>query len=142
MEKQAIEKQINETKTDLEKFNQLLAILRDKDVISIPLKGQENFPTASAVVYWNKKTEMVYVDVANLPPAPEGKVYQLWSLTLAPLSPTNLGILDNLSSNKYKIFDRKNTNNSEAFGITLEPISGSKTPTMEALYTLGVVEKS
>jgi len=79
---------------------------------------------------------MVYVDVASLPPAPKGKVYQLWSLTLEPLSPTDLGTLEGLTSNKYKIFVKKNINNSEAFGITFEPTGGSKTPTMEALYTL------
>ncbi len=33
----------------------------------------------------------------------------------------------------------QNTNESEAFGIRLEPAGGSESPTMEQLYTLGVV---
>ena len=33
----------------------------------------------------------------------------------------------------------ENANESEAFGITLEPEGGSETPTLEQLYTLGAV---
>ena len=43
------------------------------------------------------------------------------------------------SINENKIFTINNTNSSEAFGITLEPEGGSKTPTLEQLYTLGTV---
>ena len=43
----------------------------------------------------------------------------------------------NMLSNK--IFAVSKTGNAEAFGITLEPAGGSKSPTMEQLYTLGAV---
>ena len=36
-------------------------------------------------------------------------------------------------------FTLENANESEAFGITLEPEGGSETPTLEQLYTLGAV---
>ena len=39
-----------------------------------------------------------------------------------------------------KIFSIANPNDSQAFGITLEPEGGSKTPTLEQLYTIGVVD--
>jgi anti-sigma-K factor RskA len=74
-----------------------------------------------------------------LPEPPKGKVYQVWSLILNPLMPTSLGVIEEFSTDKDKVFDLKNTNQSEAFGITLEPAGGSKSPNLEQLYTLGVV---
>ena len=66
-------------------------------------------------------------------------VYQVWSLTLDPLTPTSMGLLENFSEDENKIFALENPNQSQAFGITLEPEGGSESPTMEQLYTLGVV---
>ncbi|MEL6919223.1 MAG: anti-sigma factor, partial [Bacteroidota bacterium] len=38
-----------------------------------------------------------------------------------------------------KIFAVTNLNESEAFGITLEPAGGSESPTLEQLYALGTI---
>jgi anti-sigma-K factor RskA len=66
-------------------------------------------------------------------------VYQVWSLKMQPLTPTNIGLLDSFEEDENKIFRLENTNASEGFGITLEPEGGSETPTLERLYALGVV---
>ncbi len=66
-------------------------------------------------------------------------VYQVWSLKMNPLKPTSIGLLNKFESDNNKIFQLPNPNSSEAFGITLEPAGGSKSPTMERLYTLGAV---
>lgn len=108
----------------------------------MPLAGQAVYPEAYAKAYWNKNTNTVYLDLAGLPEPPEGKVYQVWSLTLNPLTPTNLGTIDDFKTDDNKIFSLANTNKSEAFGITLEPAGGSLSPTLEQLYTLGVIESS
>ena len=92
-----------------------------------------------AKVYWNKADNTIYVDAEGLPDAPEGKVWQVWSLTLNPLTPTSLGTIDDFNTDDNKIFTIANANESQAFGITLEPEGGSESPTMEQLYTLGVV---
>jgi anti-sigma-K factor RskA len=134
-----LEQQIEEAKTNLVATKNLLNVLRDKDIISIPLAGQGNFATTYAKVYWDKKTNSIYLDAQGLPEAPAGKVYQVWSLTLNPLSPTSLGTIDDFNTDDNKIFAITNANESQAFGITLEPEGGSASPTMEQLYTLGVV---
>lgn len=120
----------------------ILKAIRDKDVISVPLGGQGDFANTYAKVYWNKKENRIYLDAQGLPDAPEGKVYQVWSLTLDPLTPTSLGTIDDFNDDQTKIFNMRNANESQAFGITLEPEGGSKTPTMEQLYTLGMVSES
>jgi len=117
-----------------------LNVIRDTQNTVVNLAGQTVAPNASAKIYWNKETSTVYVDASGLPEPPEGKVYQIWSLKLSPtLTPTSIGLLDNFKGNNEKIFAVSGTTGAEAFGITLEPAGGSKTPTMEQLYTLGKV---
>ncbi|CDF79711.1 anti-sigma-K factor [Formosa agariphila KMM 3901] len=135
-----LEQQIQIADSDLKEAKSLITILRDKDILAIPLGGQAVYPEAYAKVYWDKAENSVYIDVQGLPEPPKGKVYQVWSLTLNPLTPTSLGTLDNFTSNENKIFAMQNANASEAFGITLEPAGGSTSPTLEQLYTLGTVD--
>lgn len=117
-----------------------LTIVRDVKNTVINLGGQAVSPKSFAKIYWNKETEMVYVDATGLPEPPEGMEYQIWSLKLLPqLTPTSIGLLSDFSSNTEKIFAVEKTGDAEAFGITLEPAGGSKSPTMEQLYTLGKV---
>lgn len=138
-EKEALKEQIYQANSDLTAATELLTVLRTKDIISVPLGGQTVSPASYAKVYWDKNENRVYLDLQGLPDPPEGKVYQIWSLTLNPLTPTSLGVIEDFSGDKDKVFDLKNTNESQAFGITLEPAGGSESPTMEQLYTLGVV---
>ncbi len=138
-EKEALEAQIEKAKNSLAEKEKLLNILRDKDIISVPLAGQVASPNSYAKVYWNKKTNNIYLDAKGLPPPPKGKVYQVWSLKITPLTPTSLGTLDTFTANNTKIFAIENPNNSEAFGITLEPEGGSESPSLDQLYALGAV---
>ena len=113
----------------------------------MPLGGQAVSPESYAKAYWDPDNDKVYLDLSGLPEPPEGKVYQVWSLTLNPLTPTSLGTADNFKADdhnfsNFRIFVFNNMNSSQAFGITLEPEGGSISPTLEQLYTLGVVENS
>ena len=139
-DKEFLEQQIENAQTDLVEANKLISILRDRNIIEVPLGGQAVYPEAYAKVYWDKNTNSIYLDAQGLPEPPEGKVYQVWSLTLNPLTPTSLGTIDDFSTDANKIFTIANANASQAFGITLEPAGGSATPTLEQLYTLGTVE--
>ena len=117
----------------------MLSVLRDKKITRIPLQSQGVAPDAYATVYWNKEQNKAYIDAKELPTPPRGKVYQVWSLQLEPLTPTSIGLLDEFSMDDNKILTLENPNTSEAFGITLEPEGGSESPTMEQLYVLGAV---
>ncbi|MGV3696899.1 anti-sigma factor [Flavobacterium sp.] len=136
--------QLQQTVVDLDVQNKetekVLNVVRDETNTIVALAGQTVAPTAKAKIYWNKQTQVVYVDASGLPTPPEGKEYQIWSLKLAPqLTPTSIGMLANFNDNRSKIFAVEKTGDAEAFGITLEPKGGSPTPTMEQLYTLGKV---
>ncbi len=134
--------QLETNNSQLAKANSILKVLRDKNTISVPLAGQAINRDAYANAFWNKTNNELVLDLSGLPKAPEGKVYQIWSLTLNPLTPTDLGIVSDFNEDANKLFKIKNPNNSQAFGITLEPAGGSKSPTLEQLFTLGVIPTS
>tara|TARA_R110002049_G_scaffold132372_1_gene291434 strand:- start:616 stop:1416 length:801 start_codon:yes stop_codon:yes gene_type:complete len=139
MQQSLLEIQIENSKNSLKEANTLVSVLRDDNITKIPLAGQGNFASTYAKVYWDKDEQRIFLDAQGLPDPPPNTVYQVWSLKLSPLTPTSLGIIDTFTTDENKIFEIKNANKSEAFGITLEPVGGSPTPTMEQLYTLGVV---
>ncbi|WP_299671809.1 anti-sigma factor [uncultured Polaribacter sp.] len=138
-EKLQLEQQIEDASNNLVAAKKLITVFRDKDIIAVPLAGQKVAPNSYAKVYWDQKTNSIYLDAKGLPEPPKGKVYQVWSLKMSPLTPTSLGTIDTFTADTNKIFTIENTNASEAFGITLEPAGGSASPTMEQLYTLGAV---
>ncbi|WP_340202581.1 anti-sigma factor domain-containing protein [Ascidiimonas sp. W6] len=120
---------------------EIFTAIRNEKITTVTLTGQKASPRSYAKAYWNKEEKKIYLDVQGLPEPPEGKVYQLWTLKLDPLTPTSLGTLDNFDDNIEKIFIIENSNPriTEGFGITLEPAGGSEEPTLDKLYTLGVL---
>lgn len=139
-ENQQLIEQLISTEDQLADSESLLNILRDKNVRTVNLPGNATVaPDAFAKVFYNEEQQTVFLDVSGLPEPPENMVYQVWSLKLDPLTPTSIGLLDNFTTNKNKVFLLENIPESEGFGITLEPAGGSETPTLEQLYTLGVI---
>lgn len=139
-EKSKLQESIYTIEIQKKQTESALAIVRDNKNTVINLDGQAVAPKAFAKVYWNKETQIVYIDAVGLPEPPKGKVYQVWSLKLSPtLTPTSIGLLENFTADNHKIFAVSNTSGAEGFGITLEPAGGSASPTMEQLYALGKV---
>ena len=138
-ENKVLEEQILVAREENIKSQELFITLRDKEIAVISMEGQTVSPDSYVKAYWNKTKKRVFIDAQGLPDPPDGMVYQVWSLKLIPLTPTSLGILEDFINNDNKIFALLNPNDSEAFGITLEPAGGSESPTLNQLYTLGAV---
>jgi anti-sigma-K factor RskA len=118
-------------------YNQALATLfRSPSYKHVHLAGLDKSPQSSVSVFWNQQTNEVSLDVQNLPAAPQGKQYQLWSIVDG--KPVDIGMLDNAFTGK--VLKMKNTKaGSVAFAITLEKEGGNPTPTMEEMYVMGKV---
>jgi hypothetical protein len=76
--------------------------VRDVNNTVVTLGGQASARIFSKV-YWNKDTQVVYVDAAGMPEPPKGMVYQVWALKLNPLTPTSIGLLDKFDDNNQRI---------------------------------------
>ncbi len=138
-ENAALRDSIQLLKTKNVQYNNAYAVVKDPKKTIVTLAGQQVAPLAKAKIYWSKNAQNVYVDATELPKPPLGKVYQVWALTLDPLTPTSIGLLSDFDQNEISFFELSNTTNVQAFGITLEPTGGSKSPTMAQLYTLGKI---
>jgi len=138
-EKMKLQEALVNSEIKFKQTEDALAVIRDVKNTVVTLGGQAVSPKSYAKVYYNKETQVVYVDAAGLPEPPQGKVYQVWALKLNPLTPTSIGLLADFSKDSQKIFAVSKANGAEAFGITLEPAGGSASPTMAQLYTLGKV---
>lgn len=118
-------------------YNQAVAALfRSPTYKHVHLAGLDKSPQSAVSAFWNTQTNEVLLDVQNLPAAPQGKQYQLWSIVDG--KPVDIGMLDNAFTGK--VLKMKNTKaGSAAFAITLEKEGGNPTPTMEEMYVMGKV---
>lgn len=118
-------------------YNQALAALfRSPSYKHIHMAGLPKSPESAVSAFWNTQTNEVLIDVQNLPAAPQGKQYQLWSIVDG--KPVDIGMIDNAFTGK--VLKMKNTKaGSVAFAITLEKEGGNPTPTMEEMYVMGKV---
>ncbi|MBT0608421.1 anti-sigma factor [Aequorivita echinoideorum] len=141
IENSELKENLNEAETSLAANEEVLEILRSREYQTFTLPGNQAVaPDAFAKVYLNNNDGIAYIDVKGLPEAPRGKVYQVWSLVMEPLTPSSMGLVEaqnEVASGIYKFTDFPKA---EAFGITLEPEGGSETPTLTQLYILGQVK--
>lgn len=116
-------------------YQEEVAILQNPDLKIITLTGQPNYPTAKALVYFDKKQQTVYLSSLKLPKAPAGKQYQLWAFV--DNKPVDAGLIDE-SGNVLRM---KNFDNAQAFAISLEERGGSTTEAgpKGAVYVVGAV---
>lgn len=135
-EKQFLESEIDDLESKNNSYEEAIAFIRDKNTVKVNLAGQGDFENTSAVAFYNAQRNVTYLDIADLPEAPDDKTYQLWSLTFDPLTPTSLGVIEK----EDVLLKIDNANSSEGFGITLENAGGSATPNLDQLYTLGVIK--
>jgi anti-sigma-K factor RskA len=101
----------------------VLELLRDPATRVLELRG----PSSSAVarVIWNDKAGG-HVLVANLPPAPAGKAYELWALDGGRPRPAGVFQTDSDGRAARKV---EATGQAQGFAVTLEPAQGVPAPT-------------
>jgi hypothetical protein len=116
---------------NLEQKEELLSVLRLKDAIMIELKGQNIDPAGYGRIIWSPTAQKTILQVADLPPAPNGQVYQLWWVQDGSYS--NKGAISFNNNNTDNIFNigkipivKEGTNYS--FLLTLEHIGNNSKP--------------
>ncbi len=125
---------VNALNTD---YQEALTFIKDPNTVKVNLDGQGSYTTANAVAFHNEEKNKTYIDISSLPAVPQGMTYQLWSLTLNPLTPSNMGVM---AINETMFLEFDNNFEPQAFGITIEPAGGSDSPTLEKLTSLGVIQ--
>jgi hypothetical protein len=113
-----------------------LHILRSpQEYKMVALAGTPAHPTAQARVMYNKVSHRVYLDVAQLPPLPTGKQYQLWALDNG--KPVDAGVLTAATTAGEDMQQMKDIASAQAFAMTVEPTGGSAGPTLNTMTVVG-----
>ena len=96
------------------------------------LAGTPNHTNSKLLIYWQPEEKTVFASIEQLPPAPEGKQYQLWAI--GAKGPVDAGLL---TDNEKGLQTMKNVEDAAAFAITLEKTGGNPTPTLSEMYAIG-----
>jgi anti-sigma-K factor RskA len=120
---------------DLEGKEQVLQILQSKTVEVVFLDGLEINPRGYGKIIWDTENRVAVLQVSNLPPVPENKVYQLW-VYVKDREPTSAGVFAlkkpaRDSFFRFGDFPSVDRHSIKGFVITLEPEGGVPQPSGE-----------
>ena len=104
----------------------VIALLRDPATRVITLRGPGPSPTASARLLWHER-EGGHLFIANLPPTPPGKAYELWTISAGQPRPAGVFTVDASGQASQPI--AANPGPADVWAVTLEPEGGVPAPT-------------
>jgi anti-sigma-K factor RskA len=125
----------NQVNQELDQLAQDVTIMNDSSFNRIVLKGTENSPQALAHVYWNDQSRQVYLSIQNLQRLSEDQQYQLWAIIDG--NPVDAGVFD-VARGLVRL--NEIGQGVSAFAVTIEPAGGSKSPSLETMQVIGMVE--
>lgn len=135
-ENQLITERFNTSNKNLADTENQLAFVQLPEVKKIELKGTTNAPIASSTVFWNSATNETYLSVGQLEALPKAFQYQLWAIIDG--KPVDAGLINSINVNS--LLKMENIGGRvAAFAITIEPVGGSESPTLEKMQVLGNV---
>jgi anti-sigma-K factor RskA len=112
----------------LSNMSRIVAAIEAPLVRTLALAGQGEFRNAIAKAYIEPESGRLIVYAHNLPPAPDGRTYQLW--VIVDKQPVSAGLLtaDKQGEAKYDT-GRLRLGGSVSVAVTLEPAGGAPQPT-------------
>jgi anti-sigma-K factor RskA len=115
---------------------EVLAMFTDPKAQQITLVAAKTAPPAHIKTIYQKDKGHILVLASSLAPIPDDKVYQLWMLPASGGAPMPLGTFHIDNHGNGMMLDTMEAEGVEAagFAVTVEPVGGSKTPTMPIMY--------
>lgn len=129
LDKQRIANQVN-------LMDEELNIYHDPSYKVLKLQGTPKNPTAAITLAWSPAKQKVVVDMKSmkLPAHDKDHQYQLWALVGG--KPVDMGLFDaGNATDSVKVM--KSIASADAFAVTLEPVGGSATPTLDQMVVIG-----
>lgn len=130
--------QIVQLKDELQQKKAMLSILGSRNVDIVFMSGMEANPDGYGKVIWDPGKQQALLQVANLPPVPSNKDYQLW--LIENNKPVSAGVFapNDRGNNFFKIEKMMpaGAQLTKAFAVTLEPKGGMPQPTGD-MYLMG-----
>jgi anti-sigma-K factor RskA len=135
-EKQQLADNMKSNQVRYDAMAQDMAIMGNPDVMKVTMKGMDKSPESMAMIYWNKKSQEVFIELNKLPTPEEGKQYQLWAIVDG--KPVDAGMIT-MGEGDTSLHRMKDFASAQAFAITLEKAGGVESPTLSELYVMGAI---
>ncbi len=123
------------TSEELGNSNKELEEAFDPAIKKVVLTSGKEKDEVQLALFWNTRTGQIKVDPSTLPELSPDMQYQLW--VLLDGNPIDMGIIDKDATEI--IIASGITLTGQAFAITVEPLGGNASPTLEKLIVLGLV---
>jgi anti-sigma-K factor RskA len=135
-EKDIIAKNFEIQSASYSSLNAEFAITTKPENKRVILLGLDVSPSSMAAIYWNQKTQDVYLSVNSLPIHLNDQQYQLWAIVDG--KPVDAGVFE-LTNEFASLQKMKSIKGAQAFAVTLEKKGGNTSPNLNAMYLLGNV---
>jgi anti-sigma-K factor RskA len=112
---------------EVARYQAAVDLLRDPETRVVTLHGTGPSPAATGRILWNP-ARGGQLFVANLPPAPAGKAYELWTIAEAP-RPAGVFQVDAAGRATHPVEAAPAGTTVKVFAVTLEPAGGVPAPT-------------
>jgi anti-sigma-K factor RskA len=107
-----------------------LALLGDPATRVVTLAGAKPSPSAQGRMLWNPQAGGLFV-AAALPPAPAGKIYELWAIAEGKPRAAGTFSVDPDGRGRVRVEPIAGVAAVDVFAVTLEPAPGGTSPTGE-----------
>lgn len=128
-----LQQQQQENLAHQQKNNEALSILLKPTTKTVTLDGVGAHLKTKAMLYWDSVTGDVFLNLNDMPQAPEGKQYQLWAIVDG--KPVDAGMYNPTPGTP--MYKMKSIARAEMFAITIEQKGGSANPTMDQMVVAG-----
>jgi anti-sigma-K factor RskA len=109
-----------------------IKILNDPAFQRVVMSGTPNAPESMAYIYWNEKSNEVYLSLQNMRALSQENQYQLWAIIDG--KPVDCGVFDATTAGLIKMKDATRVS---TFAVTIEPRGGKPSPSLETMQVAG-----
>lgn len=113
---------------------QLFSQIAPKGTVPVALQGTQLAPRSRSVVFWNPAKKTAWLNSGNLPAPPAGHQYQVWADVEGEM--VHLGLIQPDGGDLHPI---EFMPQASSLNITIEPLGGSKHPTVSKLLASGLI---
>lgn len=134
-ELQQVSEQAARTNTELVKARAILNLLNSPETRFVTFGPEDPKPKGKVLVHPSRGVLLI---ASNLPPAPAGKIYEMWVIPKGA-KPVPAGLFQTDSSGFGMHFQESAIAEGSAVAVTLEPESGSGQPTTTPLLVVAAM---
>lgn len=137
-EKESIRENYTQVKQVSDELSAVEDFFSEKLIKSYELKHPSNPNEIFGVLYWCPSTGEIMLNGMDMPKLSEEEQYQLWALVDG--KPLDLGVIPkDWDGETNKLAHLKGLKELSAYAITIEPLGGKPTPTLEKLTALATI---